>query len=121
MTEQIFRQGTTERITTAFITYSGVVIPQPVGLPTVEIIFINDNLKPESAIARMVMTEYDVGRYFYDWNIPIDQPTTEHQIIYKGIIDGRKVIGEDTVTILPIIVDCPVTPVNLDNNQGCGC
>jgi len=115
-----FRQGTIGRLEASFITTGGQLVDQPDHLPTVEVIYIHPELlQPMTAIPTTIMREIEPGRYFLDWHIPIDQSITEHQITYRGIIDDRDVIGEDVVTILPLIAKCVFTPVTLITPVGC--
>lgn len=96
-----FRQGTTGRLDAVFLNYLGELVQQD-PLPTVEIIYIaTDTGWPTSAIETTLMDELEPGKYYYDWYIDIDHPTVTHQITYRGIIDGLRVVGEDIVTVLP--------------------
>jgi hypothetical protein len=115
-----FRQGTIGRLEASFITSGGTLVDQPDFLPTIEIIYIHPELlQPMTAIGTTLMNKIEPGRYFLKWYIPTDQPTTEHQIIYRGSIDDREVIGEDTVTILSLIEQCRFTPSTLQTQVRC--
>lgn len=119
-----FRQETTGRVEAIFLTQEGELVPQPAGRPIVEILYISrDKTRITSAVIPTVMVELEPGHYFYDWIIPADHPTIEHQISYKGIIDDQVAIGEDTVTVLPAFPKCVFTPTTLTTTtiKGCGC
>lgn len=116
---QDFRQGTIGTLEVTFFDEEGEIVPQP-RPATVEVIYINNRSKAATAIQRTQMTFVADGRYRFDWSIPEDQPTVEHQIIYRGVIDGLRVIGEDTVTILPKKSQCVFEPTKLITKI-CGC
>jgi len=96
-----FRQGSVGRLEVAFFNYLGELIPQ-VNMPTVEVLYIDlATEQPATAVEVTPMYEQEFGRYYYDWYIPINQPTIPHQVQYKGIIEDLVVVGEDIVTVLP--------------------
>ena len=110
MPETSFRQGTIGRLQTVFLTQNGEIVEQPVGYPTVSVIYIDPvTLQPTTSVATTLMKHNADGTYYYDWFIPKDEPITEHQIIYRGIIDEQQVIGEDTVTVLAGELECAFT------------
>lgn len=110
-----FRQGTIGRLQTVFIRQDGSIERQPIAFPTVAVIYIDpDNLQPTTAVPVTVMDEEgESGRYYYDWYIPEDEPITEHEIIFRGWLEGEYVIGEDTVTILPKSAVCVFSPTQI--------
>lgn len=119
-----FRQGSVGRLQAAFVSQFGEFVDQPTGLPTVEIVYIHpDTLQTATALDRMLMKKLDVGRYFFDWRIPLDEPLLVHQVIYRGIIDNTNVFGEDTVTILGATPQCLLEPTILTKTKTtlCGC
>lgn len=117
-----FRQGTIGRVEVKFtLVEGGTPVPQPDNLPTVDIIFIDpERLQPATSVQRTIMTEFDPGEYFFNWMIPLDEPTIEHQIYFRGRIGLDDVVGEDTVTVLPASPDCLYTPCVLATTvKGC--
>lgn len=117
-----FRQGTTGRLEATFITIDGILVDQPDHLPTVEVIYIDPYLlQPVTSIATTLMMKIEPGKYFINWRIPINEPTIEHQIIYRGLIEDKNVIGEDVVTVLPLVPKCVFTPAVLTTKINCGC
>ncbi len=116
-----FRQGSVGRLEVAFFTYLGELVPQ-INMPTVEVLYIDlATEQPATAVEITPMYEYELGRYYYDWYIPINQPTIPHQVQYKGLIDGQVVVGEDIVTILPANSQlcCTYTPTAVTCGAPC--
>lgn len=112
-----FRQGTVGRMQSSFILYSGELEPQPVGYPTISIIYIDPTtLKTTTAVPTTLMKLMSPGMYYYDWHIAVDQVVTEYQITYRGVIEGEKVIGEDVVTVLPRQPKCAFSPCTLESS-----
>ncbi len=119
-----FRQGTVGRLQVVFITQLGTLVDQPTGLPTVEVVFIDPNtMQTVTALERTLLKRIDVGRYFFDWRIPFDQPLLVHQIIYRGLIGSVDTLGEDTATILGATPQCLFEPTILTKTKTilCGC
>jgi hypothetical protein len=115
-----FRQGSKGRFEVRFISQSGTMVDQPAFLPTIEVIYIHPTLlQPVTAIPTTIMNRVQVGVYFINWLIPINEPTIEHEIIYRGVMDGLEVIGEDTVTILPLTAVCVFTPTLITTVSCC--
>lgn len=122
-----FRQGSTERLETVFINHSGFLVSQPEGLPTVEIHYIDTlgDFELHTAVPPTIMNTIEPGRYFFDWEIPFDQPQVVHQITYRGAIDELSVIGEDIATVLPAIsviggtVKCTFEPMVIQGKSCC--
>lgn len=106
-----FRQGTTGRFEVVFLNYLGEVVEQD-PLPTIEVLYVNQDGYVATAVGITPMDELEQGRYYYDWHIPLTQRTIEHQVHYVGAIDQMQVVGEDTVTVLPRDSDlcCTYTP-----------
>lgn len=119
----IFRQGTLGRLEALFATHDGQIVPQPEGLPTVEIVYINpDNQQMATALSTMQMFEIEPGHYFFDWRVPLDQPLLVHQVIYRGIVDELPVIGEDLFTVLAATPQCMFVPCLITTMRTyCGC
>jgi len=113
-----FRQGTTGHFEVAIITTDGTLVPQPEGLPTIEAVYIDPTTRSmATAIPQYPMYQAEPGRYFFDWNIPIDQPLLVHQVIYRGKVDGDDVIGEDIFTVLAFTPHCLLTPTLLTTTK----
>lgn len=118
-----FRQNTIGRFEVAILTHNGVLVPQPDGFPTLEVIFIDpDTARVHTAVSVTPMFEIEPGRYFLEWRVPFDQPLLVHQAIHRGFIDGDPVLGEDVFTVLPIEPTCLRSPTILTKIKGgCGC
>ena len=118
-----FRQGTIGRLEISIYTTDDALVPQPAGLPTVEAVYIDPVTRSMStAIPQTAMYEMDVGRYYYEWYVPLDQPLLVHQVIYRGKIDEDDVIGEDLFTVLPLTPCCMFVPTVISTIKACrGC
>lgn len=81
-----FEQGTVLPIYLSIVDDLGELVPQPAGLPTITITYIDENNVIQTAITETVMTgAIEPGRHFFIWNIPEDQPTVTHNVILKAI------------------------------------
>jgi len=123
VTTSTFRQGTAGRLEVHVLAFNELPVPQSIGLPTVEIVYIDPtSLSMATALAPFPMYELEPGRYYFDWKVPIDQPLLVHQVIYRAQIDDDDVIGEDIFTVLPLTPQCLFTPTCLTVIKGrCGC
>lgn len=116
-----FRQGTTNRLEASFYTFTGELAPQT-DMPVIEILYIDLTLRqPATSIPPTSMYELEPGRYYYDWFIPLDEPTISHQVLYRGVVSGVDVVGEDIVTVLPATSQscCFYTPTVLTTGATC--
>jgi len=118
-----FRQGTIGRFEISIYTTDDILVPQPVGLPTVEAVYIDPITRSMStAVPQYSMYEIEPGRYYYEWYVPLDQPLLVHQVIYRGKIEEDDVIGEDIFTVLPLTPCCMFVPTVISTIKACrGC
>jgi hypothetical protein len=118
-----FRQGTIGRFEISIHTTDDILVPQPVGLPTVEAVYIDPITRSMStAVPQYSMYEIEPGRYYYEWYVPLDQPLLVHQVIYRGKIEEDDVIGEDIFTVLPLTPCCMFVPTVISTIKACrGC
>lgn len=122
-TTNTFRQGTIGRFEISIYTTDDVLVPQPVGLPTVEAVYIDPITRSMStAVPQYSMYEIEPGRYYYEWYVPLDQPLLVHQVIYRGKIEEDDMIGEDVFTVLPLTPCCMFVPTAISTIKACrGC
>jgi len=121
--DNTFRQGTIGRFEAVLMRPDGTLAEQPTGSPTIEVIYIDTaSQQTSTAVPVTPMWEISPGRYFFTWRIPLNHPLLVHQVTYWGWIDGDRVIGEDTFTVLPATPRCMYVPCLLTEIKGCrGC
>lgn len=113
-----FRQGSFSRFEVTLIRPDGTLADQSDGFPTIEVVYVNINQQVSTAIPVTPMWKIDTGRYFFVWQVPLNQPLLVHQVTYWGWIDDIKVVGEDTFTVLSAAPRCMYTPCLLTEIKG---
>ena len=110
-----FLQGDILPFYLAVRTFDGEPVDQPEALPTIEIGYIDPTTHVRKIpVQRVPMNFMQRGIWTWIWRIPKKEPTTEHIVIMRAMLDDQIVAASDDSYMVTSTVENPDFEIRID-------